>query len=255
MNSNHTFLKPGKRKEKRMDTYSSIFTRASTRKFDSAPLSAQALEDFETFITGVKPLVPEVKLTHKIVGADGVKGLALPKAPHYLLISGREHPLRNTAAGFCFQQAELYLYSRGYATRWLNSVSPRQPDSNFIIGIALGKPSEPAVRKPGDFDRRPLEDISSGTDSRLEAARLAPSGMNGQPWYFAASGGVIHVYYRPSLGGIKGRLYHLTDLDVGIALAHLKAAGDHEGKSFRFTVNQSSAPTPPKGFAYVGTVE
>ena len=124
MNSNHTFLKPGKRKEKRMDTYSSIFTRASTRKFDSAPLSAQALEDFETFITGVKPLVPEVKLTHKIVGADGVKGLALPKAPHYLLISGREHPLRNTAAGFCFQQAELYLYSRGYATRWLNSVSP-----------------------------------------------------------------------------------------------------------------------------------
>ena len=71
-----------------MDTYSSIFTRASTRKFDSAPLSAQALEDFETFITGVKPLVPEVKLTHKIVGADGVKGLALPKAPHYLLISG-----------------------------------------------------------------------------------------------------------------------------------------------------------------------
>ncbi|MCD7965056.1 MAG: hypothetical protein LUG90_04710, partial [Clostridiaceae bacterium] len=39
MNSNHTFLKPGKRKEKRMDTYSSIFTRASTRKFDSAPLS------------------------------------------------------------------------------------------------------------------------------------------------------------------------------------------------------------------------
>ena len=76
-----------------------------------------------------------------------------------------------------------------------------------------------------------------------------------QPWYFVASGGVIHVYYRPSLGGIKGRLYHLTDLDVGIALAHLKAAGDHEGKSFRFTVNQSSAPTPPKGFAYVGTVE
>ena len=215
-----------------MDTYSSIFTRASTRKFDSAPLSAQELEDFETFITGVKPLVPEVKLTHKIVGADGVKGLALPKAPHYLLISGREHPLRNTAAGFCFQQAELYLYSRGYATRWLNSVSPRQPDPNFIIGIALGKPSEPAVRKPGDFDRRPLE-----------------------PWYFVASGGVIHVYYRPSLGGIKGRLYHLTDLDVGIALAHLKAAGDHEGKSFRFTVNQSNAPTPQKGFAYVGTVE
>lgn len=44
------------------------FTRASTRKFDSAPLSAQALEDFETFITGVKPLVPEVKLTLKLWG-------------------------------------------------------------------------------------------------------------------------------------------------------------------------------------------
>ena len=238
-----------------MDMYSSIFNRKSTRKFDAEPLSAQTMRDFKAFVAGIKPLLPDVTLSLKIVGADEVKGMALPKAPHFLLISGKEHPLRNTAAGFLYQQAELYLYSKGYATRWLTGVKPRQTDPDFIIGIAFGKPDGSASREQDEFDRKPLAEISRGSDTRLEAVRLAPSGMNGQPWYFIVDGNAVHVYYKPSLGGIMGRLYHFTDLDVGIALAHLKVAGEHEGKKFCFTVNKSSAPASPKEFVYVGTVE
>ena len=50
-------------------------------------------------------------------------------------------------------------------------------------------------------------------------------------------------------------MYSLTDLDVGIALWHLAVAGEHEGRPFRFAVNQEGAPTPPAGFVYVGTVQ
>jgi hypothetical protein len=218
------------------------------------------LRQIEDFIVGVKPLLPNVELTHRIVGGNEVKGMALPKAPHFLLISGKEHPLRNTAAGFLYQHVELYLYSKGYATRWLGGAKGKVADPNHIIGMAFGKPSEPATRKPEDFKRNPLTEIAKGTDSRLEAVRLAPSGMNGQPWYFVVDGERIHVYYKRSLGGLAGKLYSLTSLDVGIALAHLDVASEHEGKLFKFTVNEFTVntggmPAPPAGFVYVGTVE
>lgn len=238
-----------------MDLYSPIFTRASTRRFDSSPLPADTLLQLEDFLSKVKPLIPGIKVKHRIVSGNEVKGMALPKAPHYLLISGEEHPLRNTAAGFLYQHAELWLYAQGFATRWLAGVKPKEPDASHITGMAFGKPAEPAVRKHDDFKRRPLSEISRGNDSRLEAARLAPSGMNGQPWYFIADGGKIHTYCKKNLGGLLSKMYSLTDLDVGIALCHLAMAGEHEGRPFRFAVNQEGAPTPPSGFVYVGTVQ
>lgn len=237
-----------------MDLYSPIFTRKSTRKFDTTPLGAQKIKEVEAFIDRLQPLLPQSKLTYKIVDPDEVKGIAVPKAPHFILISGKEQPLRNTCAGFLFQHVELYLYSLGYATRWLNSVKGKQSDSSFIITIAFGKPEEPATRKLSEFDRKPVSEIVKGIDSRFDAVRLAPSGMNGQPWYFIADGAAVHVYYKESLGGMKGMLYHLTDLDVGIALCHLAVASEHEGKPFQFNTDGKKPPTPPKGFTYVGTV-
>lgn len=238
-----------------MDLYSPIFTRASTRKFDSSPLSADTLSQLEDFISRLKPLLPDVKLKHKIVSGSEVKGMALPKAPHYLLIFGEEHPLRNTAAGFLYQHAELWLYAQGFATRWLAGVKPKEADPDYIIGIAFGKPAVPTVRRPEEFKRKPLEEIARGVDSRLEAARLAPSGMNGQPWYFIVDGSRVHTYCRTGSGGLFGKMYGFTDLDMGIALCHLAVACEHEGKEFRFAVMKEGAPVPPSGYTYVGTVE
>lgn len=238
-----------------MDLYSPIFTRKSIRKFDPTPLGAQAIKDIEEFIASVKPLLPQSKLTYKIVAPNEVKGLAIPKAPHYILISGTDQPLRNTCAGFLFQHVELYLYSIGFATRWLGGIKGKQDDPNHIIGIAFGKPAEPAARKTEEFKRNSISEIAQGSDSRLEAVRLAPSGMNGQPWYFIVDGDAIHVYYKKSLGALAGMLYHMTDLDVGIALCHLSVASEHGGKSFHFNVDIKNPPTPPKGFTYIGTVK
>lgn len=238
-----------------MDLYSPIFTRKSIRKFDATPLGAQAIKDIEEFIASVKPLLPQSKLSYKIVGPDEVKGLAIPKAPHFILISGKDQPLRNTCAGFLFQHVELYLYSMGLATRWLGGVKGKEDDPNHIIGIAFGKPAEPATRKVEEFKRKSIAEIAQGSDSRLEAVRLAPSGMNGQPWYFIVQGDAVHVYYKNSLRGLPGMLYHLTDLDVGIALCHLDVASEHGGKPFHFNAGMKNPPSPPKGFMYIGTVE
>jgi len=238
-----------------MYLYSPIFTRKSCRSYDMTPLGTEMFQQIETFISGVRPLLPNAEFTHKIAGPEEVKGLGIPKAPHYMLISGKDQPLRNTCAGFLFQHVELYLYSMGLATRWLGGVKGRQEDPDHIIGFAFGKPMEPAVRKPSDFQRKSVAEIAKGADSRFEAVRLAPSGLNKQPWYFIVEGSAVHAYYQKSLGGLFGMLYHLTDLDAGIALCHLEVASEHEGKSFRLNVDRKNPPTPPKGFAYIGTVE
>ena len=56
--------------------------------------------------------------------------------------------------------------------------------------MAFGKPAEPLYRELSEFKRKPLAEISEGSDERLEAARLAPSGMNVQNWYFIAKDGI-----------------------------------------------------------------
>ena len=238
-----------------MDLYSAMFTRKSTRKFLPEALGADELVGIKEFIAGVAPLVPSSNFSHRIVGPDAVKGLAIPDAPHFILISGPKQPLRNTCAGFLFQHLDLYLFSQGLAARWLGMVKPREKDPAFIIGIAFGKPAEPAVRTLAEFDRKPLSEIASGYDPRLEAARLAPSGVNGQPWYFIVDDdGEIHTYCKEQLGGLLGMAYKLTDLDVGIALCHLKVASEHEGKPFNFRTDLTMVPPAPKGFRYLGTV-
>ena len=237
-----------------MDLYSAIFTRKSCRKYDMTPLGTKTIQQIESFIAGLHPLLPNSEITHKIVDSEGAKGLGLPKAPHFLLISGKDQPLRNICAGFLYQHVELYLYSMGYATRWLSTVKGTQKNPNHIVGFAFGKPAEPGTRKPQEFDRKPIGEIVKGNDSRLEAVRLAPSGLNKQPWYFVVEGDAVHVYYLKSLGGLMGMAYHLTDIDVGIALCHLAVASDHEGKPFRFSVERKYPPIPSMGFEYVGTV-
>jgi len=238
-----------------MDIYSPIFTRRSCRKYDMTPLNTETIEQIKTFINGVKPLLPSSEFTYRILGPEEVKGLANPKAPHYLLISGKEQPLRNTCAGFLFQHVELYLYSMGFATRWLAGVKGKKDDSNHIIGFAFGKPAEPGTRKTEEFNRKSISEIAQGTDTRLEAVRLAPSGINKQPWYFIVENNFVHVYYMKNIGGPMGRFYNFTDLDVGIALCHMSVASEHEGKPFRFNVYKTNTPAPPDGFTYIGTVE
>jgi hypothetical protein len=84
-----------------------------------------------------------------------------------------------------------------------------------------------------------MEQITDKPDPRLEPARLAPSAVNSQPWYFHHEGNAIHVYCSK-----KG-----SRLDAGIALAHLYVANE---ETFRFFTAES--PTVVSGYSYIGSV-
>jgi len=156
--------------------YPYIFTRKSSRDYDLTPLPADTIKQIETFISEVRPLIPNAEIQHKIVGCDDVKGVGVPKAPHFILISAKEQPLRNTCAGFHFQHVELYLYSLGLAARWLGSAKGKQADPNHVISIAFGKPATGATRTLAEFKRKSVAEIAKGTDPVLMRFGWLPRG-------------------------------------------------------------------------------
>jgi len=227
-----------------------IRKRQSIRKFDMTPLDDTTLEKVKSFIDSVKPLFPNIKYT--ITFAGKTKGFFNIKSPHYLIFKSETAVGSNENIGFIGQQLDLLLAEAGIGTCWLGLA--KQADGGtkelpHVISMAFGKPDEPLYRKITGFDRKPLETISSGADPRIEAARLAPSGMNRQNWFFAAENGMIHCYRKkPDL--ISGIFFDkLEAIDIGIAICHIAM----ESKDFVFT-KKDSAPQR-KGFIYVGTVE
>jgi len=220
------------------------------------PLEDAQLQEIEDFIRTMRPLMPGVTINHRILGQRAVKGMLTPKAPHFVVISGKAQPYRDLCAGFLFQQLDLYLSARGIGTCWLGVTKGREAPTTGeadILSICFGTPVGSATRAPGAFKRKTLAEIAGGEDARLKAVRLAPSGRNIQPWYFIVRDGTIHVY-KEIPGKLWAKLYDLEELDVGIALCHLALATEAEGKAFRFETEHPNTPSAPSGYAYVGTV-
>ena len=109
----------------------------------------------------------------------------------------------------------------------------------FIIMLAFGHPKGDQLRHDlKGFKRKSMEQIADKADPRLEPARLAPSAVNSQPWYFTHEGDCLHVHCSK-----KG-----SRLDAGIALAHLFVANE---ETFRFFRVETVAEVP--GFTYIGS--
>lgn len=235
-----------------MNLYESIFRRKSIRKYEESPLEPEILEKLRDFSNQLQPLYPEIRTSYEIISS--VKGIFSIKAPHYFLICSdtAEGALEN--AGYMWQQMDLYLSSLGLGACWLGMAKPASGSTTtlpLVITLAFGRPTEPVHRQLGEFKRKSLEEISSGEDSRIEAARLAPSATNSQNWFFEASEGQIHVY-RKKLNAALELIYgKMNRIDIGIALCHLRYGTEHGGGAFAF---ERSGNRVKSGYVYAGTV-
>jgi nitroreductase len=231
-----------------MTIQETIFKRKSTRKYDPSPLGAEVLKDIQNLITSTKPLFDDVKVKFEIMPAEKMKGG--PNAPHFIVTrSGpSERDLANT--GFVIQQAALHLQSIGFGTCWLGVSRPIEPvgdKSEFVISLAFGKAVNSPYRELSGFKRKPLEKISDTADKRLEPARLAPSGVNSQPWYFVKNGDEFDCYCAKKFpAALFGKM---NRIDMGIALAHLYVSYPD---TFVFDVNREAKPL--KGYYYIGNL-
>ena len=224
-----------------------IYHRKSCRSFTGKPVDAELLEKIRSF--EMKPLYPEIKVHWDIVSRNQVKCICPWTTTQVITIYSEEAEGYLENVGFLFQQMDLYLQTLGLGVCWLGmgrmnpKTAPEVEGMKFVIMLAFGYPKGDQLRHDlKGFKRKSLEQIADKADPKLEPARLAPSSINSQPWYFAHEGEVIHAHCTAK--GIAG---YMNRIDMGIALAHLYVANPDTFRFFR-----AEAPAVP-GYVYIGS--
>lgn len=89
----------------------------------------------------------------------------------------------------------------------------------------------------------------------LEPARLAPSAINCQNWYFTGDKNLIYAYSaKPGfLRSLVGGKYFL--INVGIAICHLKIAAEHFGRKATILFEENREKNPPKDREFIASIE
>lgn len=250
------------------ELYETIFKRKSIRNYDLTPLDQKTLDEISEYIQSLTPLYDDLEVELKIIPGSEVKTRIMKKAPHYMAVFSQNREVSQnkegylTNVGFMLQQMDLFLSARGLGSCWQGIPKPtkevlKSSDLEFVILMAFGEAKEPVHRKSvSEFKRKSLQDISdvSGVDELMEAARLAPSAGNSQPWFFSGNENVINVYSTKS-GFIRSLLVKkYLPIDVGIAIYHLKLAAEYSGKNAEIVFDNTLAMNSPSGYEYVASL-
>ncbi len=244
------------------DLYPQIFKRKSIRSYDLTPLEDAVLEDILEQINNLKPLYADIKVDLKIIYQNDVNPRMMKKAPYYIVVFSETKAGYKTNVGFMLQQMDLFFSANGLGSCWQGIPKPKKhvlESSNleFVILMAFGKANKPLHRTSTlEFKRKPLPQISDiknegHVGALLEAARLAPSATNSQPWFFKGNNNVIHAYVvKPNIfRAIMLKKY--IRIDMGIALYHLKLAAEHFGKTTQIIFDETGDENSPHGYEYV----
>lgn len=235
-----------------------IYKRKSVRSYTGEPVDGETLEKITAFTENIKPLYPEIKVRSEIVNRENVKCILPWITPQLVAIftEDKEGALENV--GFIYQQLDLYLQSIGLGVCWLgmgklSSQGIMETKNNdgleFVMMLAFGHPKGEALRKSvSEFKRKSLAEISDIADERLEPARIAPSSVNSQPWYFVHEEDIIHTYCSRK-GFLMGNMISdMNKIDMGIALAHMYVTNEETFKFFKAENVQKL-----KGYSYIGS--
>ena len=235
-----------------------IYRRRSFRSYSEKLLPQDVLVEIENAIKSAKPLHPDIRFGWEIIGTEKVKCVQNWRAPHYIAMFTEDAEGARENLGFIFQQAELYMQEKGIGSCWLGlgklnnaeDIAEKHKGMECVMMMAFGIPEGEEYRNDiSDFKRRTAAEISDREDMRLECARVAPSAVNSQPWYFVHDGDVIHVYCvtKYLIHKVLGKM---NKIDMGIALAHIYA----ENKEI-FEFFKAENPKELKGHYYIGSVK
>lgn len=232
-----------------------IYRRKSVRKYRPDSVDEATLKNINEFCAQIKPLYSDIKVRAEVLGKENVKCILPWITPQVIAVFSEEKDGYLVNAGFMFQQLDLYLQTLGLGSCWLgmgrldsDARSKNNDDLKFVIMLAFGYPNEDFRSDVSQFVRRSLSDISDKIDERLEPARLAPSAVNSQPWYFTHEGEVIHVYCRKQGIFKKFSLGEMNYIDIGIALVHMYVSNPD---TFRFFAARDVESI--KNYGYIGS--
>ncbi len=191
--------------------YEAIFKRKPIRDYDSAPIDSNLLEEISTNLQSLQPLLSGIKTEFKIISPNQVTRKLGNKAPHFIAAFSEAKDAYKVNIGFMLQQMDLYFSASGLGSCWLGIPQPTKDLTNasnlkFIILMSFGNSKEPVYRNStSEFKRKSITEITNtqGTDEILEPARLAPSAVNLQNWYFTGNMNAIQAYSSTSLTSLE----------------------------------------------------
>lgn len=224
-----------------MNLYESIYVRKSVRYYKTEEISQKVIGELRDFIDHLEPLFPEintkVEILENINGKGKLRGLFVSKAPYYLALYSEKKEKHDLNAGYIMEQIALYMTSKGIGSCFLGMAkAPKreagEEELGFVIGMAFGIPKGEAVRHDYEAKRLSLDELcvfketpKTWVKEILEAARLAPSSLNSQPWRFVVYENRIHVFSKksPSPGKNWGKF---NELNFGVMLANISIAAE-----------------------------
>ncbi len=235
--------------------YETIFRRKSIREYVLTPLDEHTLAEIMSHTSALKPLFDDIKIEIKLLSQEDVKGLFKAKGPHYLAVFSEAKDGYLTNVGFTLQQMDLFFSANEIGSCWQGMPKPTKEILSrsrfeFVILLAFGKPKEKLHRESvSEFKRKPLGEITDvkAADELLEPARLAPSAMNKQLWFFTGSASTIHAYRAKSSLLTAFMFDRTSKISMGIAICHVWIAAEHFGNQVEFVNDKEAQNNPPSG--------
>ncbi len=239
-----------------------IFRRKSCQRFREEALKDEDMDGLVDFLSALEAPVPEIDWNFDTLPyLDMVRicrTAPAVRAPMYLVLRAERKNFSLQNCGYLGELAVLWLTGRGVATCWQGSAQV-DPNEDFhgslpyVTCFAMGY-GEDAFREPGEQpERREAEKVIFNRDPEytpiLEAARIAPSSFNRQPWAFVSDDRKrLHLFRKKSLMTNPVTEFHQC-VDCGAALAHLEVAAEAEGYTPEF---QRLKPEPSfkRGLVY-----
>jgi nitroreductase len=242
--------------------YGAIFARKSRRSFNGRPVDPAVLDKLSAFCGHFRPFPaaravivprpPEAVLRGLIGNYGRITG-----APAYAAFLG-ESEARNVQAAIGYTGEALILEATtlGLGTCWVSGFfRPTEvhahlslaPGERVFAVTPIGWAAESYTyrdllyRKLARSDgRKPLAELVEAAglplepwqEKAVEAARLAPSASNRQPWRFAAGPGFVEI----AASGARDGERFAKRLDCGIAMLHLELGARAAGKTGAWTL-------------------
>ena len=252
-----------------MNMFDTIFSRKSVRKYYQERIDWEILEDILNFADNLPRLNKDINVEYKLVSnierKQGFSGPFSIKAPYYICLCSEKGEDYLLNAGYLMQQLSLYIESLGLGSCFLGLANPGKElkDSmkyDYVIALAFGKAKEPVYRDSFYAKRLPekelvvyKEEVSSDIRKLLEAARLAPSSFNNQPWRFVVYSNRIHIFAKKNTL-IKKVMDKTKMIDMGIMLANLMIAAEELWVDVRLTKSDSIKSKSLQNNEYLLTV-
>lgn len=272
-----------------MELFDALRRRCSARAYSMQVPGNRIQLDLLNYLNNVPVLLPEADIAIELLAFDDMveyfpsQSQGMVRAPLYLAFRGKTDLYQLMNVGYYAQHAAVWLTSKGLSSVWQTGfrfetvredelVFEEDPTSASALSeeepllpavVALGYPAKNAKLKPVPKHklRRLLLNkgaaLSTNMLTLLEAARLAPSEYNEQPWRFATEGeDMVHFFMADSFLFRSPQRRQMRQAAIGCALGNMEIMAALKGieMEYGFMTQIPDYGVSSEKLHYMGTV-